>query len=91
MKGSFGNFLDVKTNFLLESDNKELLVRYKTELETNGLLYSDLNGFSMKKSTYRIDKPIAHNYFPISTSTFIEDSVFHLFFLILGLPIFCSS
>ncbi|XP_051140278.1 alpha-mannosidase 2-like isoform X2 [Andrographis paniculata] len=56
-----------------EFDNRELIVRYKTDVDNKRIFYSDLNGFQMsRRETY--DKiPVQGNYYPMPSLAFIQD------------------
>lgn len=60
-------------------NNKELIVRYKTEMDNNRIFYSDVNGFQMsRRETY--DKiPLPGNYYPMPSLGFIQGSNGHRF------------
>lgn len=53
-------------------DDKELIVRYKTDIENRRTFYSDLNGFQMsRRETY--DKiPVQGNYYPMPSLAFMQ-------------------
>lgn len=53
-------------------DDKELIVRYKTDVENGRIFYSDLNGFQLsRRETY--DKiPIQGNYYPMPSLAFMQ-------------------
>ncbi|KAJ4813897.1 Alpha-mannosidase [Rhynchospora pubera] len=57
-----------------ELDNKELITRFKTNIDNHGIFYSDLNGFQMsRRETY--DKiPLQGNYYPMPSLAFLQDS-----------------
>ncbi|KAM7508098.1 hypothetical protein LguiA_018551 [Lonicera macranthoides] len=61
---------------LLGSDfnDRELIVRYKTDIDNKRIFYSDLNGFQMsRRETY--DKiPLQGNYYPMPSLAFIQGS-----------------
>ncbi|KAJ1390465.1 Glycosyl hydrolase family 38, C-terminal [Sesbania bispinosa] len=61
---------------LLDHDfnDKELIVRYKTDIDNKRIFYSDLNGFQMsRRETY--DKiPLQGNYYPMPSLAFIQGS-----------------
>ena len=56
----------------LQNGNKEIAVRYSTDLQTDGEMYTDLNGLQYQKRKYRQDKPIQFNYYPITSSAWIQ-------------------
>uniref|UniRef100_A0A804PW75 Alpha-mannosidase n=1 Tax=Zea mays TaxID=4577 RepID=A0A804PW75_MAIZE len=55
-------------------NDRELIVRYKTDIDNQRIFYSDLNGFQMsKRQTY--DKiPLQGNYYPMPSLAFLQDS-----------------
>ncbi|KZV32934.1 alpha-mannosidase 2x-like [Dorcoceras hygrometricum] len=57
-----------------EFDDKELIARYKTNVDNNRIFYSDLNGFQMsRRETY--DKiPLQGNYYPMPSLAFMLGS-----------------
>ncbi|KAL5793121.1 hypothetical protein ACOSP7_001715 [Xanthoceras sorbifolium] len=60
-------------------DDKELIVRYKTDIDNKRIFYSDLNGFQMsRRETY--DKiPLQGNYYPIPSLAFMQGFNGHRF------------
>ncbi|XP_018575534.1 lysosomal alpha-mannosidase isoform X2 [Anoplophora glabripennis] len=62
---------------------KEVITRYSTELETDGVFYTDSNGREMiyrKKNyrptyTYTTEEPQAGNYYPVNTKILVKDEV----------------
>lgn len=57
-----------------EFNNKELIMRFKTNIDNHRIFYSDLNGFQMsRRETY--DKiPLQGNYYPMPSLAFLQDS-----------------
>ncbi|XP_059645198.1 alpha-mannosidase 2 [Cornus florida] len=55
-------------------NDKELIVRYKTDIDNKRVFYSDLNGFQMsRRETY--DKiPLQGNYYPMPSLAFFQGS-----------------
>lgn len=55
-------------------DDRELIVRYKTDINNKRIFYSDLNGFQMsRRETY--DKiPLQGNYYPMPSLAFMQGS-----------------
>ncbi|KAK9272827.1 hypothetical protein L1049_003205 [Liquidambar formosana] len=60
-------------------NDRELIVRYKTDIDNKRILYSDLNGFQMsRRETY--DKiPLQGNYYPMPSLAFMQGSKGHRF------------
>ncbi|KAI3748059.1 hypothetical protein L6452_10891 [Arctium lappa] len=57
-----------------EFNDRELVVRYKTDIDNKKIFYSDLNGFQMsRRETY--DKiPLQGNYYPMPSLAFMQES-----------------
>nr|GMC73466.1 alpha-mannosidase 2 [Ipomoea batatas] len=55
-------------------NNKELITRFKTDIDNKRIFYSDLNGFQMsRRETY--DKiPVQGNYYPMPSLAFMQGS-----------------
>eukprot|EP01129_Flabellula_baltica_P001760 TRINITY_DN1167_c0_g4_i1.p1 TRINITY_DN1167_c0_g4~~TRINITY_DN1167_c0_g4_i1.p1 ORF type:complete len:1103 (+),score=202.57 TRINITY_DN1167_c0_g4_i1:94-3309(+) len=68
-----GSYLKSEIKILHEKDDTEAIMRFNTDIKSEHTLYSDLNGLYHKKSQLRSDRPIPFNYYPITTSTFIQD------------------
>ncbi|PKA57918.1 alpha-mannosidase II [Apostasia shenzhenica] len=62
-----------------EFNDRELIVRFKTDIDNQRVFYSDLNGFQMsRRETY--DKiPLQGNYYPMPSLAFLQDSLGHRF------------
>ena len=62
-----------------EFDDRELIVRYKTDIDNNRIFYTDLNGFQMsRRETY--DKiPVQGNYYPMPSLAFMQGIDGHRF------------
>lgn len=60
-------------------NDRELIVRYKTDLDSKRVFYSDLNGFqTSRRETY--DKiPLQGNYYPMPSLAFLQSSNGHRF------------
>ncbi|XP_052195608.1 alpha-mannosidase 2 [Diospyros lotus] len=60
-------------------DNRELIVRYKTDIDNKRTFYSDLNGFQMsRRETY--DKiPVQGNYYPMPSLAYMRAPNGHRF------------
>ena len=60
-------------------NDKELIVRYKTDIDNSRIFYSDLNGFQMsRRETY--DKiPLQGNYYPMPSLAFMQGPNGHRF------------
>ncbi|CAL5368043.1 unnamed protein product [Camellia sinensis] len=62
-----------------EFNNRELIVRYKTDIDNKRIFYSDLNGFQMsRRETY--DKiPLQGNYYPMPSLAYMQGPNGHRF------------
>lgn len=58
----------------LEFNDRELIARYKTDVDNRRVFYSDLNGFqTIRRETY--DKiPLQGNYYPMPSLAFMQES-----------------
>ena len=65
----FEYFVDFARN---EFNDRELITRFKTELNNNRLFYTDLNGFqTMRRETYS-KIPLQGNYYPMPSLAFLQ-------------------
>lgn len=55
-------------------DDKELIVRYKTDIDNKRVFYSDLNGFQMSRREMYDKIPLQGNYYPMPSLAFIQGS-----------------
>ncbi|KAI3793966.1 hypothetical protein L1987_36590 [Smallanthus sonchifolius] len=55
-----------------EFNDKELVVRYKTDIDNKRIFYSDLNGFRRKETYDKI--PLQGNYYPMPSLAFMQES-----------------
>lgn len=55
--------------------NEEVIVKFKTDIQSNGKFYTDNNGLEMMQRQYRSTRSqrIASNYYPSQYSSFIHD------------------
>jgi lysosomal alpha-mannosidase len=61
---------------------KEVIARFTSQMESQGLSYTDANGRSMRQRQrnfrptwpLNVTEPVSMNYFPVNTATFIQDS-----------------
>eukprot|EP01127_Copromyxa_protea_P019990 TRINITY_DN6601_c0_g1_i1.p1 TRINITY_DN6601_c0_g1~~TRINITY_DN6601_c0_g1_i1.p1 ORF type:complete len:1153 (+),score=191.91 TRINITY_DN6601_c0_g1_i1:13-3471(+) len=70
------NFLEVSYTVDMRSnsfDDKELVTRFSTDIKSGDYFYTDLQGLSMKQSLRRTDLPIQYNFYPMTTTAFIQD------------------
>ncbi|OWM70701.1 alpha-mannosidase 2 [Punica granatum] len=55
-------------------NDKELIVRYKTDVDSKRIFYTDLNGFQMARRQYYDKIPLQGNYYPMPSLAFIQGS-----------------
>ncbi|CAN0924413.1 Alpha-mannosidase 2 [Linum grandiflorum] len=62
-----------------EFNDRELIVRYKTDIDSGRIFYTDSNGFQIsRRETY--DKiPLQGNYYPMPSLTFLQQTSGHRF------------
>lgn len=53
-------------------NDKELIVRYKTDVDSKGVFYSDLNGFQMSRREIYSKIPLQGNYYPMPSLAFLQ-------------------
>ncbi|KAI1290183.1 Alpha-mannosidase 2 [Halotydeus destructor] len=70
--------------------NKELLMRFDTDIRNNNTFYTDLNGFQMTKRKRYAKIPVQGNVYPVPTLLYIEDTSVRLN-IISGQPLGGSS
>ena len=71
-------------------DNKELIMRFSTDIKHNGTFYTDLNAFQMMKRKRFHKLPKEANYYPTSSIVYMEDE-YSRFNLISAQPLGVSS
>ncbi|KAF6174497.1 hypothetical protein GIB67_004691, partial [Kingdonia uniflora] len=66
---------------LLSQDfnDKELIVRFKTDLDNRRVFFSDLNGFQMSRREIYDKIPLQGNYYPMPSLAFLQGSNGHRF------------
>ncbi|KGN59619.1 alpha-mannosidase 2 [Cucumis sativus] len=57
-----------------EYDDRELIVRYKTDIDNKRIFYSDLNGLQMSRRESYDKIPLQGNYYPMPSLAFMEGS-----------------
>jgi len=68
-----GNAIDMIYEVNLEDLNSELVARFTTDVNSDGDFYTDLNGFQVQRRTLREDKPIQFNFYPVTSSIWVQD------------------
>ncbi|XP_051165377.1 lysosomal alpha-mannosidase-like [Leptopilina boulardi] len=59
--------------------DQEIIMKYKTTIKSKNKFYTDSNGRDMlkrkknKRKTWNFHKPIARNYYPVTTKIFLQD------------------
>jgi len=56
----------------LTAGNTEVVTRFSTDISNSGKFFTDSNGLDMRERQYDNKKPIQGNYYPITSSVFIE-------------------
>lgn len=60
---------------MAEMSDLEIILRFVTDIDSQGILYTDVNGFQHSMRSYKSDKPIAANYYPMTTNAVIQDNI----------------
>lgn len=74
-------FFQLENEFDLASgpfNNKELLIRFYTDIQNNNIFYTDLNGFQMVKRKRYTKIPLQGNVYPMPTMAYIQDETTRL-------------
>lgn len=67
-------------NFFSDGKGKEIIVRYNSTIESNGIFYTDSNGRQILKRVRKLDgleEPIAGNYYPVSNKIYLQNEQTH--------------
>ena len=67
--------LDIKK---LRRSDKEVILRMQTNMDSNGLFYTDQNGFQMMGRKNYPDRPIENNYYPVTSMVMLECKLMRL-------------
>ncbi|XP_061856079.1 alpha-mannosidase 2x isoform X3 [Colius striatus] len=54
--------------------NKELALRFSTDIESDDTFFTDLNGFQIQPRRYQRKLPLQANFYPMPTMAYIQDS-----------------
>lgn len=74
--GVKGQNVFITTNTDITSSNfrdKEVILRFKTDINNENIFYTDQNGFQMLGRKTYTDRPVEQNYYPMTTMFLIED------------------
>ncbi|KAF8010913.1 hypothetical protein BT93_J1524 [Corymbia citriodora subsp. variegata] len=53
-------------------NDKELIARYRSDIDNRRIFYSDLNGFQMSRREYYTKIPLQGNYYPMPSLAFMQ-------------------
>ncbi|XP_071670000.1 alpha-mannosidase 2x isoform X6 [Patagioenas fasciata] len=54
--------------------NKELALRFSTDIESDDTFFTDLNGFQIQPRRYQRKLPLQANFYPMPTMAYIQDA-----------------
>ncbi|GFU16175.1 alpha-mannosidase 2 [Nephila pilipes] len=74
--------IDVSSDISKLSKDVELIMRINSDVNNNGIFFTDSNGFQMLKRKYVTNLPIQGNYYPATSSIYIEDEEIRLNLLV---------
>jgi len=57
---------------LANSMDKEIILRFKTDIPSNGTFFTDSNSFQLLKRTTRPARDVEENYFPMTSQALVE-------------------
>ncbi|XP_062847321.1 alpha-mannosidase 2x isoform X2 [Trichomycterus rosablanca] len=77
--GVDGQSLDITTLVdIRDQSNKELAMRFVTDIRNEDTFYTDLNGFQIQPRRYFQKLPLQANFYPMPTMAYIQDSQYRL-------------
>ncbi|XP_066523679.1 alpha-mannosidase 2x isoform X1 [Hoplias malabaricus] len=77
--GVDGQSLDITTLVdIRDQTNKELSMRLLTDIQSEDIFYTDLNGFQIQPRRYLQKLPLQANFYPMPTMVYIQDSQYRL-------------
>ncbi|XP_040014049.1 alpha-mannosidase 2 [Xiphias gladius] len=75
LDGHAGRSLEISNMVDVRSEvNRELAMRLVTDVANGNSFYSDLNGFQMQQRRTLAKLPLQANFYPMSSSSFLQDS-----------------
>lgn len=86
-------FIRMENEFFLGQNsfsNKELIIRFYTDIKNEDIFYTDLNGFQMIRRKRYQKIPLQGNVYPMATTAYIEDTN-HRFNVLSGQPLGATS
>ncbi|XP_040914399.1 alpha-mannosidase 2 isoform X2 [Toxotes jaculatrix] len=79
LDGHAGRSLEISNMVDVRSEvNRELVMRLVTDVANGNRFYSDLNGFQMQQRRTLAKLPLQANFYPMSSSSFLQDSTSRL-------------
>lgn len=85
--------VELQTEFHLQTQyasNRELIIRFETNINSNDRFYTDLNGFQIISRKRYSKIPLQGNVYPLNSMAWIEDDM-HRFSIITGQPLGVTS
>ncbi|CAL1288074.1 unnamed protein product [Larinioides sclopetarius] len=74
--------IDVSADISKLKRDVELVMRINSNIRNNGVFYTDSNGLQLLKRKYVSSLPVQGNYYPVTSSMFIEDEDIRLNLLV---------
>uniref|UniRef100_A0A8C6K6K4 mannosyl-oligosaccharide 1,3-1,6-alpha-mannosidase n=1 Tax=Nothobranchius furzeri TaxID=105023 RepID=A0A8C6K6K4_NOTFU len=79
LDGHAGKSLEISNTVDIRSEvNRELVMRLVSDVASSNRFYSDLNGFQMQQRRTLEKLPLQANFYPMSSSSFLQDSTSRL-------------
>ncbi|XP_053266802.1 alpha-mannosidase 2 [Pleuronectes platessa] len=79
LEGHAGKSLEISNTVDIRSEkNHELVMRLVTDVANGNRFFSDLNGFQMQQRRTLAKLPLQANFYPMTSSSFLQDSVSRL-------------
>uniref|UniRef100_A0A3P8RMC1 Glycosyl hydrolase family 38 C-terminal domain-containing protein n=1 Tax=Amphiprion percula TaxID=161767 RepID=A0A3P8RMC1_AMPPE len=75
LDGHAGRSLEISNMVDIRSEiNRELVMRFVSDVANGNRFYSDLNGFQMQQRRTLLKLPLQANFYPMTSAAFLQDS-----------------
>uniref|UniRef100_A0AAQ5XI56 Alpha-mannosidase n=1 Tax=Amphiprion ocellaris TaxID=80972 RepID=A0AAQ5XI56_AMPOC len=75
LDGHAGKSLEISNMVDIRSEvNRELVMRFVSDVANGNRFYSDLNGFQMQQRRTLLKLPLQANFYPMTSAAFLQDS-----------------
>ncbi|KAG8182049.1 hypothetical protein JTE90_013979 [Oedothorax gibbosus] len=74
--------MEISSDISKINKDLELIMRINSDVQNDGIFYTDSNGLQMLKRKYVTDLPVQGNYYPATSAIYIEDKQLRLNLLV---------